>query len=307
MGRYLTRRLLQGVVAVVIVVSIVFLVLNLSGDPVRLMLPPTASEQAVEDMRARLGLDDPLPVRYARFMQRTAVLDFGDSIQTRRPAIGMVFERLSATVQLSLAALGLAALIGIPLGMLAAFRRGSWIDTGAVFLSMLGQSTPVFWIALLLILLFGVVFPVLPPSGFGTLSHLLLPSVSIALFLVAGVTRVTRTSTIDVLSRPFVTVARSRGISERLLLSKHVLRNASIPIVTELGLQMRFVIGGSVVVESIFGWPGIGQLLTRAAFGRDYPVVIASVFVIAVFIIIFNLLLDLFYSVIDPRIRVWAE
>ena len=307
MIRYLSRRLVQGVLAVVIVVSIVFLVLNLSGDPVRLMLPPTASEQAVSDMRARLGLDDPLPVRYVGFLQRTAMLDFGNSIQTRRPAIGMVFERLPATIQLSVAALGLAALIGIPLGMIAALRRGTWVDTSAVFLSMVGQSTPVFWIALLLILLFGVVFPILPPSGFGTAAHLVLPSVSIALFLVAGVTRVTRTSTIDVLGRPFVMVARSRGISEHLLLGKHVLRNAAIPIVTELGLQMRFVVGGSVVVESIFGWPGIGQLLTRAAFGRDYPVVIASVFVIAVFIIVFNVLLDLFYSVIDPRIRVWAK
>lgn len=307
MIRYLVRRALQGIVAVAIVVSIVFFVLNLSGDPVRLMLPPTASEQAVSDMRETMGLDEPLPIRYVGFIQRTAVLDFGNSIQTRRPAIGMVFERLPATVNLAGAALALAACVGIPLGMVAALRRGTWIDTGAVLISMVGQSTPVFWIALLLILLFGVMVPVLPPSGYGTLAHLIMPSVSIALFLVAGVTRVTRTSTIDVLSRPFVTVARSRGISERLLLGKHVLRNAFIPIVTELGLQMRFVIGGSVVVESIFGWPGIGQLLTRAAFGRDYPVVIASVFVIALFIIVFNLILDLFYSVIDPRIRVWAK
>lgn len=307
MIRYLVRRALQGIVAVAIVVSIVFFVLNLSGDPVRLMLPPTASEQAVSDMRETMGLDEPLPIRYVGFIQRTAVLDFGNSIQTRRPAIGMVFERLPATVNLAGAALALAACVGIPLGMVAALRRGTWIDTGAVLISMVGQSTPVFWIALLLILLFGVMVPVLPPSGYGTFAHLIMPSVSIALFLVAGVTRVTRTSTIDVLSRPFVTVARSRGISERLLLGKHVLRNAFIPIVTELGLQMRFVIGGSVVVESIFGWPGIGQLLTRAAFGRDYPVVIASVFVIALFIIVFNLILDLFYSVIDPRIRVWAK
>ncbi|TVR01618.1 MAG: ABC transporter permease [Spirochaetaceae bacterium] len=304
---YVLRRIVQGLIAVIIVLSIVFLVLNLSGDPVRLMLPPTASDESVAEMRTLMGLDRPLPVRYVAFLQRSAVLDFGRSIQTRRPAISMVQERLPATVQLSVTALFVATLIGVPLGMIAALRRGTWVDRVAVLTSMVGQSTPVFWIALLLIFVFGVAFPILPPSGFGRPAHLVLPSASIALFLVAGITRITRTSTIDVLSRPFVTVFRSRGLSERLILGKHVLRNAAVPIVTEIGLQLRFVIGGSVVVESIFGWPGIGQLLTRAAFGRDFPVVVAAVFVIALCIIAVNLLLDLLYSVIDPRIKVWAR
>ncbi len=307
MTKYLITRIAQGVVAIVIVISVVFLVLNLSGDPVRLMLPPTASEEAVAEMRDSFGLDEPLAVRYFSFLARSARFDFGESIKTRRPAMDMVFDRLPATLMLAAAALSLAAITGVPLGTLAGIKRGKTADSVAVLISMTGQATPVFWIALLLILLFGVTFPIFPPSGYGTAAHLVLPSVSIALFLLAGVTRITRTSTIEVMSRPFVTVARSRGLGEQLIIVKHVLRNAAIPVVTQLGLQMRFVVGGSVVVESIFGWPGIGQLLAQSAYGRDYPVVIASTFVIALFIIVFNLLLDLLYSIIDPRVRVWAK
>ena len=305
MFSFLGQRIFQGLLAIFLVLSMVFVVLNVSGDPIRLLLPPTASQEDVEAMRERFGFNRPLVLRYVAFLNQMVRLDFGDSVQTRRPALGMVLQRLPATLLLAFSALGLAALFGIPLGIVAAVRRGSNLDTLAVLLSMVGQSTPVFWIALVLILLFGVTFPVLPPSGYGTAAHLVLPAASLSLFLLAGMTRVTRTSLIEVLNLPYVTVARSKGVREVLVVIKHALRNAAIPVMTQLTLQMRFVIGGSVVVESIFGWPGLGQLLAQAAFARDYPVVISCTFFVSLFIIVFNIALDLSYSAVDPRIRLW--
>lgn len=278
MIRYIGRRIFQGLLAIVIVISVVFLVLNLSGDPIRMLLSPTASQEEVRKMREVYGLDRSLAVRYGVFLSQAAHLDFGNSIQSRRPAVDLALERLPATLLLSFSSLAMAAVAGIPLGMAAALKRGSATDTLAVFISMIGQSTPVFWIALILIFLFAVMIPILPPSGYGSAAHLVLPAVSIALFLTAGVTRVTRTSTLEVVNQPFVTVIRAKGLSRRSVLIKHILRNAAFPVVTQLSLQMRFVIGGSVVVESIFGWPGIGQLLAQSAYSRDYPVVIAATF-----------------------------
>ena len=305
MIRYIGQRIFQGLLAIVIVISVVFLVLNLSGDPIRMLLSPTASQEEVRKMREVYGLDRSLAVRYGLFLSQAAHLNFGNSIQSRRPAVDLALERLPATLLLSFSSLAMAALAGIPLGMAAALKRGSAADTLAVFISMIGQSTPIFWIALILIFLFAVMIPILPPSGYGSAAHLVLPAVSIALFLTAGVTRVTRTSTLEVVNQPFVTVIRAKGLSRRSVLIKHILRNAAFPVVTQLSLQMRFVIGGSVVVESIFGWPGIGQLLAQSAYSRDYPVVIAATFFTALFILAFNLLLDLIYTLIDPRIRAW--
>jgi peptide/nickel transport system permease protein len=303
--RFIARRALQGVLTILVIVSVVFLVLNLSGDPIRLMASPTASEQDVAALRAAFGFDKPLAIRYLDFLRQISLLRFGESIRTQQPALVAVLERMPATLLLAFTAMALATLIGIPLGMLAAVKRGTIADAPAVLLSMVGQAMPVFWIALLLIFVFGVRFPMLPPSGYGTSQHLVLPSISIALFLLAGIVRVTRASVLEVLSQPFVTVARSKGLAERLVLVKHVFRNASIPVLTQLSLQMRFVIGGSVVVESVFGWPGVGQLLAQAAYGRDFPVVIAATFFIALFILAFSMLLDLAYGLVDPRVRVW--
>ncbi len=305
MLRFIARRALQSIVTILIIVSVVFLVLNLSGDPIRMMASPTASEQDVAALRAAFGFDKPLGLRYLDFLKQVSLLRFGESIRTQQPALRAVLQRMPATLLLAFTALALATSIGIPLGMLAAVKRGTAADAPAVLVSMVGQSMPVFWTALLLIFAFGVMVPILPPSGYGTLAHLVLPSVSIAFFLLAGIVRVTRASVLEVLSQPFVTVARSKGLAERLVLVKHVFRNASIPVLTQLSLQMRFVIGGSVVVESVFGWPGVGQLLAQAAYGRDFPVVIAATFFIALFILVFSMVLDLAYGLIDPRVRVW--
>jgi peptide/nickel transport system permease protein len=299
------RRIAESVITILVIVSVVFLVLNLSGDPIRMMASPTASEAEVAELRAAFGFDKPLVLRYGDFLSQVSRLRFGDSINTRQPALKMVLQRMPATLLLAFTALALATIFGIPLGMLAAVKRGKAADTAAVMVSMVGQSMPVFWIALLLIFVFGVMIPILPPSGYGTLAHLVLPSISIAIFLLAGIVRVTRASMLDVLQQPFVTVVRSKGLNESLVLFKHVLRNASIPVLTQLTLQMRFVIGGSVVVESVFGWPGVGQLLAQAAYGRDYPVVIAATFFIALFILAFSMILDLAYGLVDPRVRIW--
>ncbi len=302
---FVLRRAAESVVTILIILSVVFLVLNLSGDPIRMMASPTASEQEVVALRTAFGFDKPLAFRYFDFLSQISRLRFGDSISTRQPALKMVLQRMPATLLLAFSALALATIVGIPLGMLAAVKRGKAADTAAVLASMVGQSMPVFWIALLLIFVFGVMIPLLPPSGYGTPAHLVLPCVSIAIFLLAGIVRITRASMLEVLEQPFVTVVRSKGIEEGLVLFKHVFRNASIPVLTQLTLQMRFVIGGSVVVESVFGWPGVGQLLAQAAYGRDYPVVIAATFFIALFILAFSMVLDLAYGLVDPRVRIW--
>lgn len=306
MFSYVVSRFLQGLLTVFLVVTVVFIVLNLSGDPIRMMLPPTASDEDVAAMREAFGFDRPLIEQYVKFLRQVAKLDFGRSIQTRMPAAEQVLMRFPATLLLAFCSLFLAALIGIPLGILAAVNRGKLLDGVAVSVSLIGQSIPVFWIALIMILVFGVVWPVLPPSGYGTARHLVLPVLTIALFLIAGVTRVTRTSMIEVLPQMYLTSARAKGLSERVVIVKHALRNASIPIITQLGLQMRFVLGGSVVVESIFGWPGLGQLLAHAAYERDYPLVTATTFFVACLIIGINILLDMAYTLVDPKVRFWS-
>lgn len=303
---YLVGRLAQGILTILLVMTVVFMLINLSGDPIRMMLPPSASASDVQAMRESFGFDQPLVIRYMKFIEHAVRFDFGESIQTRRSAAERAVQRLPATVILAFSSLVLAALLGVPLGILSAIHRGQWIDTVAVLLSVIGQAIPIFWIALVLILVFGVIWPILPPSGYGSLRHLALPTFSIAMFLLAGITRITRTSMLEVLAKQYLVTARAKGVSERVVIFKHALRNAAIPIVTQLVLQMRFVIGGSVVVESIFGWPGLGQLLASAAYARDYPVVVASTVFIACFIVLFNILLDAVYTVIDPKVRFWT-
>jgi len=300
---YLAKRTTQGLIAILLVLSIVFLALNLSGDPVRLMLPSTASQEAVQQLRESYGFDRPLAIRYVLFLSQAIQLDFGESIGSRRSALAVVMERLGATAQLAFSSLLLATLIGVPLGIFAAVNRAKGLDFFAVGVSVIGQSVPVFWIALLLILLFGVQWPILPPSGYGSLQHLILPMATVSMFLLAGITRVTRTSMVETLDKQYLTTARAKGVKELNVVMKHAIRNAAIPIVTQLSLQFRFVIGGSVVVETIFGWPGLGQLLAQAATARDYPVVTAATFLIASFIVVANIFVDFLYTLINPKIR----
>ena len=303
MLNFLLRRIGLSIVVLFGLSVIVFVVLNLSGDPVRLLLPPDAPATEVEAFRERLGLNEPLPVRYWAFLTQVVRLDFGASIQYRVPALELVLERLPHTLSLAGLAILIAVLLGVPAGALAALHRGRITDTLVSGIAIVGQSTPVFWLAIMAILLFSVQLGWLPASGSGTWRHYVLPSTTLAVFLLGGIVRVTRTSFLEVLSRPYIRTARSKGVSERLVVWRHALRNAAIPIVTQISLQARFVIGGSVITESIFSWPGLGRLLVRGVYARDYPVVEAGVFVIALLLILINTLVDISYTWLNPRVR----
>jgi peptide/nickel transport system permease protein len=299
---YLSRRIGQSIVVLLLLTFIVFTIINLSGDPVRLLLPPDATQEDVQTLRTAWGLDDPLLVRYGRFLMQLVRLDFGRSLQLRQPALELVLERLPTTLTLAgLSILG-ATLIGLPAGIFAASKRGGVGDKVVSSLALLGQSTPVFWLGIMGILLFAVRLGWLPASGQDTWRHWVLPVSTLSIFLAGGIVRVTRTSVLEVISQPFVRTARAKGVLPRVVTWKHILRNASIPIVTQIGLQMRFVMGGSVITESVFALPGLGRLLVRSVFARDYPIVVAGVFVTAALLIAVNILIDLSYAKLNPRV-----
>jgi len=301
---YLGRRLVLSFVTLFGLTLLVFVLVNLSGDPIRLLLPPDAPQSEVIAYRHAMGLDAPLPVRYVRFVRSVAHLDFGNSIQLGQPALGLVLQRLPATLSLAGLAVVLAVLIGLPLGVTAATRRNSAWDSLVTAMAVTGQSTPVFWLAIMGILLFAVRLRWLPAAGIGGWQHYVLPSATLALFLLGGIVRVTRTSVLEVLGKAYVRSARAKGVAETLVIWRHALRNAAIPIVTVIGLQLRFVLGGSVITETVFAWPGLGRLLVQAVYARDYPVVEAGVFVVAILLILANTLVDVSYTLLNPRVRI---
>ncbi|MCW5820749.1 MAG: ABC transporter permease [Trueperaceae bacterium] len=303
MLKYLLWRLGLSVVVLFGLSVIVFAVMNLSGDPVLLLLPPDTPAADMQEFRERMGFNDPLPVRYWAFLTQLARMDFGDSIQYRVPALGLVLERMPYTLSLAGLAIFIAVLLGVPAGALAAVKRGKFTDVLVSGVAILGQSTPVFWLAIMAILLFAVRLGWLPASGSGTWRHHILPSATLAVFLLGGIVRVSRTSFLEVLSRQYIRTARSKGLSEGVVVMRHALRNAAIPVVTQIALQARYVIGGSVITESIFSWPGLGRLLVRGVYARDYPIVEAGVFVIAILLIIINTLVDISYTWLNPRVR----
>lgn len=283
---------------------VVFLLIHITpGDPVRLMLGEQASDQQVAAVRAQLGLDRSLPEQYTRFVFRALQGDLGMSIRAVRPTTELVLLALPATVQLTVAALGLALIVGIPTGVLAALRPGSWFDNLALFLALLGQSIPSFWLGLTLITVVALHWKLLPTSGRGGIEHLILPACSLAPFLAGIIVRITRTSLMDVLHQDYIRTAYAKGFALSPVLFKHAFKNALLPIVTILGLQTGALLGGAVITETVFGWPGIGQLAVNAVHSRDYPVVQAVVLISALIFVVINLLVDMLYSVIDPRIK----
>jgi peptide/nickel transport system permease protein len=300
--RYLLRRVVLSVVVLLGLSLLVFGMIALSGDPVRLLLPPDATAQQVAEFRQRLGLDEPLPVQYWRFLQQAVRGDFGQSIQLRQDALALVVERLPATLSLAGLAVLFAVLIGVPLGVLTALRRNTLLDTLVTSLAVVGQSTPIFWVGVMSILVFAVELRWLPSSGVGSWRHYVLPTFTLTLFLLGGLVRVTRTSMLEVLSKAYVRTATAKGQVRRVVVWRHAFRNAAIPIVTQIALQFRFVIGGSVITETIFAWPGLGRLLVRSVYARDYPVVEAGVFVVALLLILINTLVDISYSLLNPKV-----
>jgi ABC-type dipeptide/oligopeptide/nickel transport system permease component len=300
---YLLRRLGISLVILFGLSILVFLLVNLSGDPIRLLLPPDAPQSEVEAFRHARGFNDPLPVRYARFMGHLAKGDFGRSIQLDVPALELVLERLPATLSLALLAIAVAVLLGVPLGALAALQRNRPLDGIISTVAITGQSTPIFWLAIMGILLFAVELRWLPASGVGSWRHYVLPVGTLSLFLLGGIVRVTRTSMLEVLPAGYVRTARAKGALPATVVWRHAFRNAAIPVVTQISLQMRFVIGGSVITETIFAWPGLGRLLVRSVYARDYPVVEAGVFAVALLLIVINTLVDLSYAWLNPKVE----
>jgi ABC-type dipeptide/oligopeptide/nickel transport system permease component len=302
MGRYLLKRLWQTVYVVVGISVISFFFIHLSGDPVMLMAPQDASKAEIERLREQLGFNDPLHVQYWRFASRAVQGDLGISLYHRVPAINLIFERLPASLELAVAAMLMALVVSIPLGILSAVKRGSAWDVASMLGALFGLSMPHFWLGIMMILLFSVTLGWLPTSGRGTLAQLIMPSVALGLSLMAMFARLTRSVMLEVLSQDYVRTARAKGLKERLVIGKHALKNALIPLVTVAGMQFGFLIGGTVIIETVFAWPGVGRLVVQAIFSRDYPLVQAAVLVLAVLFVSINLLVDLIYLYLDPQI-----
>jgi len=300
---FVGHRLFRALITLWIVSTVVFVVMRLSGDPVPLLLPPDAPRSEIFRVRAELGLDRPLPVQYGVFLGNVLRGDFGRSIHFREPASRVVMGYLPATLELGLTAFLFAVVVAVPVGLLSAVRRNTFLDHATMGVALVGQSAPTFFIGILFILLLSLKGGWFPTSGRGTWAHLALPALTLALFTMASVARLTRSAVLEVLRADYIRTARAKGLAELLVVAKHTFKNAAIPIVTITGLQFGTLLGGAVVTETVFAWPGIGRLAIQSIYNRDYPVVQCAVFLSAVLFIVLNFLIDLIYGFLDPRIR----
>ncbi len=302
MKHFILRRLIQTAFTAVLVSLIVFTLARLTGDPTLTLLPAEATEQDRNFFRDQYGLDRPLPVQYLTYAGNVLRGDLGVSFRYREPALGIVLDRLGATLQLAVASMILATLFALPLGVLSAIRHGTWIDAAVRAFAALGQSTPSFWLGLVLVLVFAVELGWLPTSGRGGLQHLILPALTLSFFTAGAVARLTRANMLESMRSDFVRFERLAGLPERAIVLRHALRNAAIPVVTFMALQFGVLLSGAVVTETVFAWPGIGLLVVDAISARDYPVIQATVLVTAFLILLLNLAVDLLYGWLDPRI-----
>jgi ABC-type dipeptide/oligopeptide/nickel transport system permease component len=304
MSRFLIRRVLLTLPVLFGVATLVFSLIHLvPGDPVQAMLGESASQEDVTQLRSRLGLDRPIYVQYANFMRNAVVGDLGTSLRTNQPVSRVIAERMAATFELAGAAMIVALVIAVPLGVLAAVRAGTPIDHTATTLALVGISMPTFWLGPLLAIVFSVMLGWFPVSGRGTLANLVLPAITLGAPLAAVLVRMTRASVLEELRELYVLAARARGVSRVRAILRHAFRNSLIPIVTVLGLQLGSVLTGAVITETIFAWPGVGRLLIQSISARDYPAVQGCVLLIALTYVSTNLLVDVAYGVLDPRIR----
>jgi peptide/nickel transport system permease protein len=303
MARYLIARVLQAVVAIFFALTAVFFLVRITGDPVILFLPLDVQPKDIAQFRHLLGFDRPLWVQYIEFLGRVWHGDFGASLRYRVPALALVAQRVPATFQLAVVSLALVAAVAVPIGVVSASRRGSAVDTFGIAVTALGQAVPGFWLGLMLIWIFGVWLRWLPVSGFGDWRHFVLPAITLAAFYAAQIARVTRSAVLDALGEDYVRTARAKGIGEPGVLVRHVLKNAAIPVVTVFGLNAGQLLGGAVVTETIFAWPGLGGYILNALLGRDFPVVMVGVFFTSLIYVIMNFLVDLSYLWLDPQVR----
>jgi ABC-type dipeptide/oligopeptide/nickel transport system permease component len=282
---------------------VVFFILHLTGDPALVLLPPDASAEDIQRFREAMGFNDPFLVQYGRFLAGALRGDFGQSVRHGEPAFALVLERMPATFELSGAALVVALCLAVPAGIVSAVRRNTIIDYVSTVTALLGQSMPTFWLGIMLILVFSVWLNLLPSSGRGSIEHLIMPAVTLGLFTTARIMRLTRSGMLEVLNQDYIRTARAKGVSGPPVIWKHALKNAAIPIVTIVGIELGTLLGGAVITETIFAWPGVGRLSVQAIYNRDYPVVQAAVFLLASTFVLVNLVVDVVYTYLDPRIR----
>ena len=300
---YLGQRLLWAFAVLVAISLAVFLVVHLSGDPTALYLGPEGTKADYDIMRTALGFDRPLPEQYGHFLARAVQGDFGRSLRHRQPTLPLVLERFPATATLAVAAIVLAVLIALPLGILAAVRRGSLLDSGAMALALAGQCMPTFWLGILLILVFAVNLRWVPVYGGESVLTIVLPAVTLGIWAMARTARITRSSMLEVLNQDFLRTARAKGMGERSVILRHALRNGAIPIVTAIGLEFGNLLGGAVITEAVFAYPGVGRLAVEAVVNKDVPLIQAVVLTVAGVLLLLNIVIDLVYTALDPRVR----
>ncbi|MBT7151408.1 MAG: ABC transporter permease [Deltaproteobacteria bacterium] len=303
MKRYIFRRLIRAVITIIGISIIVFSLVHVSGDPVALMLPPESTKEDMEAMRISLGFDKPLYVQYWKFFSNAIQGDFGMSIRWQRPCMELFLERFPNTLLLGITSMIWALFMGLTVGILSAVYHGRWFDSFGKIIALVGQALPVFWLGLMLMVLFAEWLGWLPTSGIGTWQQLILPSLTLGAVFAAAITRLTRSTMLDVMDSEYIKMARTLGIPERIVVIKQGFKNAAIPVLTLAALNFIVLINGTVITESIFNWPGIGRLSVEAIFARDYPVVQTIVLIASSLFVFMNLLVDVLYAFIDPRIR----
>lgn len=304
MRTYILRRIIEALGVCLVVSMISFFLLFLNSDPALVLLPPEAELSDIETFRKEMGLDRPVIVQYLDFLRKVVFHgDFGQSFVSQVPATSLLMECLPATLRLTIAAVLFANLVAIPIGILGAVRRYSFMDNLATFIALMGQATPLYWLGIMLIIIFGVWLGWLPISGSESMAHLILPAVTLGFYLLPINMRLIRSGMLEVMSQDYIRTARSKGVPEVLVLFKHAFRNAAIPLVTVTGMQLSILLGGAVVTESVFAWPGLGRLAVHSIRMGDYPVVQAIVVFFALCVVFGNLLADVVSALIDPRIR----
>lgn len=300
---YIVRRLLQSIIVLIGVSFIAFAVMFLTGDPIGAMAGDDWTQEMIDNLRHQMGFDRPMHVQYLDFLSGAIRGDLGTSLRQNQPNLTLILDRMPATLELAAASLLFSIVVSIPVGIFSALKRGTMWDNVIMVFALLGQSTPIFWLGIMLILIFSVYLQVTPVSGRGGLESLILPAITLGAFSTARNARMMRSTMIEVMEQDFIRTARAKGLKETTVLYTHAMRNALIPVVTLVGLQVGVLLGGAVITETIFAWPGVGRLVIQAIYAKDIPLVQATVMVIAGFFVIINLVVDILYTSLDPRIR----
>jgi len=304
MFEFIIKRTIQMIIVIFLALTAVFFLLRLSGDPATLFLPPDAPKDQIAQYREMLGFDRPLYVQYGDFLFNAVQGNFGESLRSHEDALSVVLNRVPATFQLAFSALGLSILIAIPIGILSAYKRNTFYDRIGVGLTVLGQAIPSFWLGLILIFFFAAVLHLLPSGGGGTIFHMILPTITLAAYSVARFARFTRSTMLDVLKKDYIRTAKASGVPMARILFRYALKNSLIPIITLVALDLGVLLGGAVITEVVFSWPGVGRLLMQSLLNRDFPIVLAGVFLIAVIYSVINFIADIAYAYVNPQIRV---